>query len=110
MTSQWDKLGTLAEKLELSNALRKQAERELRAERVEHGKTKAYVAELEHKLRAPAPTPPENTPKQSPEERLALRRDTIIGAAHEQNNRLRAMLNECRKSNKKLIEELNKVS
>lgn len=39
-------LATLAEKLEFSNALRKQSERELSKEKIEHGKTQALVDEL----------------------------------------------------------------
>lgn len=50
MSEVHDKLVGLAQRLEFCNALLRQAQRELAEERIEHGKTKSLVMELEERL------------------------------------------------------------
>ena len=50
MATDHEKVAGLAERLEFSNALVKQLRRELSTEKVEHGKTKAALHELEHEI------------------------------------------------------------
>lgn len=90
MSKVHDHIGTLAEKLELSNALRKQAERELSKERVEHGKTKAYVNELEARIQELLTRAPNvQMPKMTEQERAIVRKDEVVKSLLNENRKAR---------------------
>lgn len=50
MATDHEKVASLAQKLEFSNALVRQLRRELATERTEHGKSKALLAEKEYEI------------------------------------------------------------
>lgn len=108
MSAPHDKLATLAEKLEFSNALRKQAERELSAERVEHGKTKALVDELQHKLATIDASPPEASapPALSREEMMTVRANEMVAQHRKVARECKAALDRSRTETKRLVNEL----
>jgi hypothetical protein len=96
MSREHERLGTLAEKLEFANALLKQLRRELEHERIEHGKTKALVHELEDRMRA-------ELSSVAKEERIAARAQEMVRQAASASKKLRASLSACRESNKMLL-------
>ncbi|HRH68881.1 MAG TPA: hypothetical protein PLB89_05170 [Flavobacteriales bacterium] len=101
---QHQRLGTLAEKLEFSNALRKQLERELSKERIEHGQTKALADEQEHELKMLRGLA--NQWKVTPEDRERMRKDQVVKSLKGRAARLLSICKGLRKSNRELIEKM----
>jgi len=98
-------VSTLAERLEFANALIKQYRRDLSALSVEHGKSAAYITELEERIEADAKrivdlesavASLKSVVKKSPEDRLQTKLDTC-----------RKELDRCRRSRDTLMQQLN---
>ena len=99
-----EKLGTLAEKLEFSNALLRQSRRDLSAICVERGKDAAYIAELEarNEKLVSRTAQLENEIKSLKGNKPPRERGTIA--------KLEQHLKACRSSRDQLIQQLNRIT
>lgn len=92
MSLEHKRIGTLAGKLEYANALLAQLRLELKQERIEHGKTKALIHELEYRHKAAMS-------EVAKEERTAARAHESVRQMAGVNKKLRGELKACRAAN-----------